>query len=202
MAVVQTLIHDALVLFAMVNAVGNLPLFADLTAGMARPEKRRAFNTAVLTAAGIVVTMAFLGRWMLSSLFQVDTDSFKIAGGLLVFFVAARGLVTGGDRHPYLPSSDQSHLGVFPMGFPFLAGPGTIVTTILLMQEGGAWVTALAAVIVYALVLPILYLTRVIQLVAGRVGILVVSRLLYIFISAKAIAFTISGLKGSLGLGH
>ena len=202
MSVLQMLVHDVLVLFAMVNAVGNLPLFADLTSGMTQPVKRHAFNTAVLTAAGIVVTMAFLGKWMLDSLFQVDTDSFKISGGLLVFFVAARGLISGSDQHPYLRPIGHGHIGVFPMGFPFLAGPGTIVTTILLMQEGGAWVTAFAALFVYALVLPILYLTRVIQLVAGRVGILVVSRLLYIFISAKAIAFAISGLKGALGIRH
>lgn len=189
--------HDALVLFAMVNAVGNLPVFADLTSDLTRSERRRAFDVAIFTGASIVITFAFLGSWMLQSLFQVDTNSFKVAGGLLVFFVAARGMLMGNQK-AHVPHPESNNLvGVFPMGFPFLAGPGTIATTILLMQEGGAWITALAAGLVYLAVLPILYLTPVIQLVIGRVGVMVVSRILYIFISAKAVAFVLTGLKAS-----
>lgn len=190
------LVHDALVLFAMVNAIGNLPVFANLTANLTRAERRQAFNTAVLTGACIVITFAFLGSWMLQGLFQVDTNSFKVAGGILVFVVAARGMIMGDQIHISHPESHKL-IGVFPIGFPFLAGPGTIVTTILLMQEGGAWITALAAGLVYLTVLPILYLTPVIQLVIGRVGVMVASRILYIFISAKAMAYVLAGLKAS-----
>lgn len=194
---IQSMTHDFLVLFAMVNVVGNLPIFADLTADLSHAERRRAFDAAILTGAFIVITFAFLGSWMLQSLFQVDTNSFKVAGGLLVFFVAARGMIMGNQK-AHVPHPESNKLvGVFPMGFPFLAGPGTIVTTILLMQEGGAWITALAAGLVYLTVLPILYLTPVIHLVIGRVGVMVVSRILYIFISAKAIAFVLTGLKAS-----
>jgi multiple antibiotic resistance protein len=195
--ILQALIHDALVLFAMVNVVGNFPVFADLTAGLPRKERRRAFDIAVLTGASIVITFAFLGSWMLQSLFQVDTNSFKVAGGLLVFFVAARGMIMGNQK-AHVPHPESLELiGVFPMGYPFLAGPGTIVTTILLMQEGGAWITACAAGLVYLTVLPLLYLTPVIHLVIGRVGVMVISRILYIFICAKAVAYVLAGLKAS-----
>lgn len=194
------LMHDALVLFAMVNAVGNLPVFAELTSDLEKREKRVAFHTAVLTAASIVVTFAFIGNWMLQSLFQVDTGAFKVAGGILVFFVAARGMIMGAPRSHLAQSEPHGNLGVFPLGFPFLAGPGTIVTTILLMQQGGAIITAVAALLVYASVLPILYLTPLIQRAGGRVGILVVSRILYIFIAAKAVTFVITGIKSCIAI--
>lgn len=198
---VQSLIHDTLVLFAMVNVVGNLPVFAELTADLDKNEKRKSFHTAVFTAASIVITFAFLGNWMLQTLFQVDTGAFKVAGGVLVFFVAARGMILGTPRTHLTQSDPHGNLGVYPMGFPFLAGPGTIVTTILLMQAGGSLTTALAAILVYASVLPILYLTPLIQRAGGRVGILVVSRILYIFIAAKAVTFIITGIKASAALG-
>ncbi len=196
----NALIHDTLVLFAMVNAVGNLPVFAELTSDLDHAEKRKVFNTAVMTAAGIVVAFAFFGNWMLQSMFQVDTGAFKVAGGVLVFSVAARGMIVGASRVHIAQSEPHGNLGVFPMGFPFLAGPGTIVTTILLMQTGGAAVTALAALLVYASVLPILHLTPVIQRAGGRVSMLVVSRILYIFIAAKAVTFVISGVKSCMEL--
>jgi multiple antibiotic resistance protein len=199
-SIVYSLLHDALVLFAMINAVGNLPVFADLTADMDRNTKWRTYNRAVLTAGSIVVVFAFFGNWMLQWFFQVDVGAFKVAGGILVFFTAARGMVLGSSRATLPPQFLQNDVGVFPMGFPFLAGPGTIVTTILLMQTGGAWITATAAVLVYASILPILYLTSIINRAKGQLAVLVASRILYIFICAKAVSFILAGLRSSLAL--
>ena len=188
-------VHDYLLLFAMVNAVGNLPLFADLTRGMAPEVRARSFRTAVITAASIVVGFSLLGDWMLRSLFQVGVAEFKVAGGILVFFVAARGMVLGPMRSLPAAPRDPDHVAVFPMGFPFLAGPGTIVTTILLMQsEGGPW-TALVALLVYASVLPVLRLSTQLERTVGRLGALVLARILYVFIAAKAVSFVLAGLR-------
>lgn len=195
----HVLVHHVLVLFAMVNVVGNLPLFAQMTRELTPPEKKHAFRVAVLTACSIVVTFAFFGNWMLQSFFEVETGAFKVAGGILVFAVAAQGIILGPQRSSLISVGVSSDIGVFPMGFPFLAGPGTIVTTILLMQQSGSAITALAAIVVYAAVVPILYLTPLIQRAGGRVGSLVVSRILYIFIASKAVTFIISGIKACLG---
>jgi len=179
----------------MVNAVGNLPIFAQLTSLMTPAERAQTYRTAILTAASVVLSFAFFGAWMLDQAFQVEIEAFKIAGGILIFIVAARGMAVG---HPNLAPASKSHsenVGVFPLGFPFLAGPGTIVTTILLMQSEGSWLTALAAVLVYAAILPLLFLATHLQLAVGRVGVMVVSRILYIFVAAKAVAFVLGGLQ-------
>jgi multiple antibiotic resistance protein len=192
----QNAAHDYLVLFAMVNAFGNLPILWELTHAMDRKAKARSFRIAVVTACAIVVTFAFLGDWMLRLVFQVDVNAFKIAGGVLVFAVASRGVLQGPRTH--LRADEQyENVAVFPMAFPFLAGPGTIVTTILLMQAEGGPLTALTAVLVYATILPLLYLTPLIERALGRVGVLVLTRILYVFIAAKAVAFVISGIRGS-----
>jgi multiple antibiotic resistance protein len=197
--VFQTLVHDALVLFAMVNVVGNLPIFADLTARMERPERNRAFRTAVTVAFSIVLVFALLGNWVLQRVFQVSTDAFKIAGGILVFVVAARGMLDGARRVSAVGGDVPENPAVFPLGFPYLAGPGTIVTTILLMQSSGPLIASGAAVLVYLAVVPTLYLAPLLQRAIGQVGVLVVTRILYIFIAAKAIAFILAGINGYVG---
>jgi multiple antibiotic resistance protein len=191
------LAHDYLILFAMVNAVGNLPIFADLTSGMDAATRGRTFRTAVLTGFGIVLTFAVFGDLILRNVFALDTNSFKIAGGILVFAVAARGVIAGSPGKG-IGARDYENLAVFPLGFPFLAGPGTIVTSILLFQSSGTLETVLTACLVYLSILPLLHLAAVLEKAFGRVVILVVARILYIFICAKATAFIMEGLRAFL----
>ncbi|MCC6697531.1 MAG: MarC family protein [Candidatus Hydrogenedentes bacterium] len=199
--IARRIFQDALVLFAMVNIVGNLPVFADITAHLTPTEKRRAFDTAVITGGSIVLAFALFGNWMLQSVFQVDIDAFKIAGGILVFIVAARGVILGSVTAPQVHAQADRNLGVFPLGFPFMAGPGTIVTTVLLMQHHGHIVTGLSAILVYAAALPILRLIPSITRATGQVAMMVTARILYIFVCAKATTFVLAGLQNSLAIG-
>ncbi|MEW5765934.1 MAG: MarC family protein [Acidobacteriota bacterium] len=197
-AFLDTLFHDALVLFAMVNAVGNLPLFADLTRGLPSCERAACLRRGTLTAAGIVIAFALFGHWMLADVFRVEAGAFQIAGGVLVFTVAARGMLLGPKSAVRSRSRVSDDLAVFPLGFPYLAGPGTIVTTILLMQAHGPLSAALAALLVYAAVLPVLHAAPLLERAAGKVSVLVVARILYIFIAAKAVAFIVNGARSLL----
>lgn len=120
MDVWKQLLHDYLVMFGMINAVGNLPIFAELTQGLQPAVRSRTFRTAVITAASIVLGFALLGNWMLRQVFEVDTAAFKIAGGILVFMVAVRGRSQGGTAKNDA-SEHYENLAVYPMGFPFLA---------------------------------------------------------------------------------
>jgi len=193
--------NDTLVLFAMVNAVGNLPIFAELTRNMAEPERSATFRKGVLVAGGIVVGFALLGHFVLGGIFQVSAAAFQVAGGILVFTVAARGVMMGSRNSLGSPEENLDDVAIFPLAFPFLAGPGTIVTTILLMQTDGHLIATAAALLVYAAVLPLMRLAPLLERAAGRVAVMVVARILYIFIAAKAVTFVISGAKALLSSG-
>ena len=196
MDLVRGILHDYLVLFGMVNAVGNLPVFATYLGSLERPAVHRTIRTSVTVACSIVVAFALFGDAALTHVFEIDTASFKIAGGIVVFLVAARGVLGG--AHHSLPADPAADPSVFPLGFPFLAGPGTIVTSILLLQSSGSIATVVAALLVYATVIPVLYLAPLVERTVGRVGVLVIARILYIFICAKAIAFILDGLRSLL----
>lgn len=190
---VRQLLHDYLLLFAMVNAVGNLPLFADLTSAMTKTEQTRTYKIAVLTGGIIVLGFALFGDVMLRNVFNVSLPAFKIAGGILVFIVAARGVIMG-SQSAFSPVQSSQSVAVFPMGFPFLAGPGTILTTILLIQGDGHVITVITVFLVYLTVFPILKLAPYVEKIVGKIGVLVISRILYIFICAKAASFILDGL--------
>lgn len=194
METVREILHNFLLLFAMVNAIGNLPLFADLTAGMSGPVRSRTFRVAVVTGGAIVLCFAVFGDVMLRYVFDVSMPAFKIAGGILVFIVAARGVILGSKGSvPGVEGGEQ--VAVFPLGFPYLAGPGTILTTILLLQTSGHLLTVVTVVLVYLSILPLLRLAALVERAIGKIGVIVVSRILYIFICAKAVSFVLDGLR-------
>jgi len=178
----------------MVNAVGNLPIFAELTSEMEKEAKARTYLLAIITGGGIVLGFALFGDIMLRYVFSVSTGAFKIAGGILVFIVAARGVILGNPQPAHKALNERS-IAVFPMGFPYLAGPGTILTTILLIQSDGRMVTAATVVFVYLAVFPILRLAPFVEKVIGKIGASVIARILYIFICAKAISYILEGLQ-------
>jgi multiple antibiotic resistance protein len=181
----------------MVNVIGNLPIFSELTHDMEKKTRNHAYKVAVFTAGSIVLLFALFGDFMLKNIFDIETHSFKIAGGILVFIVAARGVMSG-PRHLKSQTSHDKSIAIFPMGFPYLAGPGTILTTILLFRNSEILITLPSAVLVYLSILPILHLTPLVTRVFGKLGVSVISRILYIFISAKAIDFILQGISGFL----
>jgi len=198
-AMMLQLLHDYLVMFGMVNAVGNLPIFAELTQGLAPRERSRVFRHGVLIAASIVVCFALFGNWMLTHVFEVSAPALKIAGGIMVFIVAMGGRMRSSASAPDVRERYEN-LAAYPIGFPYLAGPGTIVTTIVLFQSGAGVMTLVAVVLVYATLIPLLHLAPYVERAVGRVGILVVTRILGIFIAAKAVSFTIDGIKAAFVL--
>ncbi len=197
MEFLRYLFHDYLVLFAMVNVVGNLPVFSDMTSGMDRHARNRNFLVATLTGGSIVLSFALFGDIMLRYVFEVSTPAFRIAGGILVFIVAARGVIMGSPGKDRFESG-SGNIAVFPMGFPYLAGPGTILTTILLIQSNGRLVTAVTVIAVYLTILPLLRLAPLVEKAVGKLGVMVIARILYIFICAKAVSFILEAFHLNL----
>lgn len=197
MEYIKLILHNFLILFAMVNAVGNLPVFAELTVNMRSKERKRSYLIAVVTGGSIVLTFALFGDFMLRNVFVISAAAFKIAGGILVFIVAANGVLRG---QPSVKTNakERSEIAVFPMGFPYLAGPGTILTTILLLQSTDPVITTVTVLLVYITVLPVLHMAQLVEKALGRIGVMVIARILYIFICAKGVSFVLDGFHISV----
>ncbi|MEM2319795.1 MAG: MarC family protein [Candidatus Bathyarchaeia archaeon] len=176
-------------LFIIVDPLGNIPIFISLTRGLAVPERSKAFNTAISTGFVLLISFALVGQQILV-LFGISIYSFMIAGGILLLIISIRILLRG--EWEEAPASPES-IGVVPIGFPLLVGPGAITTTIINLQAYGILITIIAVLIVFVLTHIILGFINPIYNFLGNSGSAVISRLMALLIAAIAIQFIIDG---------
>ncbi|AUC82674.1 MarC family protein [Lacinutrix sp. Bg11-31] len=117
-----------MVLFAVIDIVGNIPIIIDLRkkAGHIQSEK------ASIIAGVILIAFLFLGKSILN-LIGIDVSSFAVAGSFILFFIALEmilgiTLYKEEDTNPMTAS-------VFPLAFPLIAGPGSLTTLLSLRAE-------------------------------------------------------------------
>jgi multiple antibiotic resistance protein len=190
MEFILELAKAVITLFIIVDPLGNIPIFISLTKGMAREHRQKAFRTAIFTGFILLISFALMGQ-QIFMLFGISLYSFMIAGGILLLIISIRILVRGEWEEE---SNPPESIGVVPIGFPLLVGPGAITTTILNLQASGVMVTVIAVLIVFAVVQIILRLIDPIYKFLGSSGSMVISRLMALLIAAIAIQYILDGV--------
>ena len=198
-------INAFLALFAILNPIGNIPVYADITEDLDKKSRFTLFNIAVLTGFVTLTVFTLTGRWIMSRVFQIDILEFRIAGGILLTVLSVKYIVFPSKKESY-PGSPESgsqaalELGIVPMAVPLLVGPGSIVTGILLLDRDGVLVTITVLVAVFAVCWILFQLTPWISRIMGRIGRMVISRILWIFIGAIGVHFLVSGIRETFGI--
>lgn len=187
------LLKSFLILFVIMDPVGNIPIFIAITKDFSDEERKKAFNQAVIVAAVLLLIFAFLGRLILNFL-GITIDSFIIAGGFLLL-VTSIDLLMGKER-----KYKKEGIGGVPMGTPLLAGPGAITTVMIIIQEFGVFSTIFSifgAIIITKLILD--QSNRIYRLL-GENGSEVLSRVVGVLVAAIAIEFIRKGVFGLIGI--
>jgi multiple antibiotic resistance protein len=203
------LLRFFVVFLVVVEPISLLPLFVGLTEGVAEPQRRQMARRAVIISAVILTVFAVVGGPFLK-LISVSLESFRIFGGLLLFLIAlemvfARTPGTRTSKKEEQESQERDDISVFPLAFPFIAGPGALAT--ILLAFGGTAGNPLlflglllTVFLVLALTLGILYLAAPAMRVLGVTGTNVITRLFGVLLGALAVQFVIDGLRGSFAL--
>jgi len=187
------ILRNTLLLLAVVNPVGSIPLFADLTDRMETRQRTNVMNLAVLTALAIVVVFALVGNWTLVYLFNVTVTELRIAGGVLLFIVAINGVMPR--QRTQVRADDPKMIAIFPIAFPLLVGPGAVTITIIMTQSIGHLYMTLTAIVAFAIVFVVVRnANRLSRLLGPYVG-KVVARLLYVLLAAKAVSLVLTGIE-------
>jgi len=188
-------------IFAIVDPIGNIPIFYTITQRFTREERIRIAKKAVIAAIITLVVFALIGQYIFI-LFSITIPAFRIAGGLLLFRVAFNMLygVTPGTKSTEREKEEtleMEMLGVVPLGIPLLAGPGAISTVMLYNSQGsfGNTIVIFFSIfatlsITYALLLNV---DRIFNRL-GQVGSLAISRIMGIILAAIAVQFLINGV--------
>ncbi|HKT76483.1 MAG TPA: MarC family protein [Sphingobium sp.] len=193
-------------LFVIIDPLGCAPIYASLATG-ATPAQRRAMAIrAVGIAASILLVFALWGKQLLG-LLGIQLDSFRIAGGIMLFIIAMdmvfeKRTQRREDRaHKIAETPQVEDVSVFPMAMPMIAGPGSIATVMLLMSRADGLSERLvvmgAVLTVLALMLGSLLAAGPIMALLGSKIEAVITRLLGVLLSALAAQFVIDGLKAN-----
>ena len=184
------ILRATVALFIIVDPIGLVPVFSALTKDLPKPEKKRMFRNIVYTGSALLLVFALAGQQLLL-LFGISLQSFMIAGGMLLLLLSVEILLRG-ERVQKTPGED---VGIVPIAFPLLVGPGAITTTMISIQRDGLEVAIPSILVVMFLTWVVLRLTDRINRLLGRTGSAVVARVLAVFIAAIAIQFIIDGIQ-------
>jgi multiple antibiotic resistance protein len=185
------------------------PVFLSLTRGMNRSERRQVAVRATVIAFGILAFFA-LGGEIVLRLLGVGLPAFRIAGGLLLFWIAFEMVFerrTERKQNTAEAAITLDHIrnvAAFPLAIPLMAGPGAITATILLAGRTDGDLGLLALLIgliafgVGACLAVFLAAERVSRLL-GVTGNVVLSRLLGVILAGLAVQFVINGVTAQIG---
>jgi multiple antibiotic resistance protein len=199
----STAITAFITLFVVIDPIGLAPLFVALTRGMDAKHRRSVALRACMVATGVLAVFALFGNAILDGL-GISLPAFRIAGGMLLFFIAIDMLFEKRTERRENRTSEDHDPSVFPLATPLIAGPGSMATMILLNAGPNQSYLATAETIgimiaVIAVVLSLFAMAGLIERLLGRTGILVVTRLLGMLLAALSVQFVLDGFS-SLGV--
>jgi len=190
-------------LLAIVNPVGTIPIFINMTANQDQVARNRNGSMAAISMGIILLVVLFTGEAILR-FFGISVDSFRVGGGILILLMAismlnAKMSNVKQTKEEELDSAERDSVAVVPLGTPLLAGPGAISTVILYAQRSpSAWHYAYLVVAILFLVCLTALLFRLaptITRLLGKTGINIVTRLMGLIMAAMGVEFISHGLK-------
>jgi multiple antibiotic resistance protein len=201
------LFGSALVTFlVIIDPPGCAPIFASLTRGTPAAHRRAMAVRSTLIAWAILMFFALLGRPLLHWL-GISLASFRIAGGIMLFFIALdmvfeRRTERRERRAEAIEGTPEAEdISVFPMAIPMITGPGSIASAMLWVSRAEG---ILAVSVVLAAITTVMLITLATLLAAGPLMRLIgekveamITRILGVILAALAAQFVIDGLKQS-----
>jgi multiple antibiotic resistance protein len=180
-------------LFVAIDPIGLAAIFLGLGQGVPAAQRQLIARQATMTGGVVALGFLFLGASIFKAL-GISAADFQIAGGLILFILAARELILSPAMAEKLPAD----FGVVPLGMPLIAGPALITTLIALSQTLGVGLVLAALVVNLVLViLAFAYSDRLGRLI-GRTGLRAISKVISMLLAAIAVSMIRNGLAAPI----
>ena len=180
-----------MVLFAVIDIVGNIPIIIDLRKKVGHIQSGKAS----LIAGIIMIIFLFVGKSLLN-LIGIDVNSFAVAGAFVIFFIALE-MVLGITLY-----KDEEHnaktASVFPLAFPLMAGPGTLTTLLSLRAEFDIENIIVAVISNVIVIYMVLKTSAKIEHIIGVNGIMIVRKVFGVILLAIAVKLFAHNIKALL----
>jgi multiple antibiotic resistance protein len=196
--------------FAMLNPIGNLPVYLGMVKDYDEKAQRRIAVRALLSAFLVIAVFSIFGH-IIFRLFGITLPAFQIAGGVIVFIMGyqllnAQDTSFHSEKESPQRKNDQGRedIAIMPLGIPLLAGPGTISTA---MNFVGSQMNIYNVVLVIGVFAVICFITLLLFLSGKRISarlnpalLKVTSRIMGLILAVIAVQMMINGISGAYHL--
>ncbi len=200
----QRHLSEFVTLFFVVNPFGVLPVFISLVSKLEPSVQRTVATRACIVAFAVLAFFVFAGTFLLAQM-GVPIRAFQIAGGMVLFLIALE--MIRGDSHDSPDAQDTTGmaLAVYPLAIPKIAGPGTMLTIILLSDDDrfdllGKLATVGMLALVLAIQFVVLLAAGPIIRVIGTTGANVIGRVMGMLLAALAVGMVLTAVGDWLNL--
>ena len=187
----KEIITAFMVLFAVIDIIGNIPIIIDLRKKVGHIQSERAS----IIAGVIMILFLFLGQSILS-LIGIDVNSFAVAGAFILFFIALE-MILGITLYKEEENSALT-ASIFPLAFPLIAGPGSLTTLLSLRAEFRIENIIIAVVLNVVLIYLVLKTSAKIERFIGKNGISIIRKVFGVILLAIAVKLFTTNIKALL----
>ncbi len=193
----MTLTSAAVVLFLVLDPLGNVPFFLSALRHVAPERQAKVICRELLIALAVMVIFLFLGQYILNVL-HVTQSALTAAGGVVLFLIAIR-MVFPSDETP-LEETVTSEPLIVPLAIPYVAGPSVLATELIFMSRNPEqWVTWLSALLIaWAAAGVILLFSPAVRRLLGERILQATERLMGMVLIVIAIQMLLTGLTEAL----
>jgi multiple antibiotic resistance protein len=179
-------------LFVAIDPIGLAAIFLGLGQNVAADRRQKIADQAVWTGGLVALGFLLLGKSIFAAL-GISVGDFQIAGGLILFILAAKDLVQSAAEPEKLPED----FGVVPLGMPLIAGPASITTLLVLAQNQaiGLVVTLVALAVNLVLVVLALHYSDWLGRKVGATGMRAISKIIAMLLAAIAVSMIRQGWR-------
>ncbi|MEN8138831.1 MAG: MarC family protein [Bacteroidota bacterium] len=183
----KEIVTATMVLFAVIDIIGSIPLILDLRAKVGHIQSEKAS----LVSGVIMISFLFVGESILR-LIGIDVNSFAVAGSFIFFFFALEmilGITLFRDEEPETAS-------IVPLAFPLIAGAGSLTSILSLKAELHTINIVIGIILNLFLVYFVLKRSYVIERILGKSGISVIRKIFGIVLLAIAVKLFTTNIQG------
>lgn len=200
MVTIEEIISSFVVLWAVIDPVGTVPVFIAVTKDYTNEEKKSIAKTASIAAFGVLLFFLVVGELILKNV-GVPLAAFQTSGGVILFLFAIN-MIFGSSKpeEEIRLVRNGNETAIFPLAIPSIAGPGAILAVVLLTDNSRHSISSQA--ITLALIMLVLFINFILMRASnkinqkiGNAGAIVISKVMGLILASMAANNILMGIK-------
>ncbi|MDH5823832.1 MarC family protein [Luteimonas sp. RD2P54] len=195
----MTIASAALLLFLILDPLGNIPVFLGMLRRLPPRRQRIVLARELLIALGVLMLFLWAGKYVLE-LMHLRQESVSIAGGIVLFLIGLRMIFP--PPQGLMGELPEGEPFIVPMAIPLVAGPSGMAAVMLMgssePERLGEW--SLALLLAWAATAAILFSSTWLYRLLGMRALIAMERLMGMLLVAISVQMLLDGVVGYLGL--